>query len=184
MSSHDCKRLLAFWRGGVYGTRDSDSVLQCECPDGHFLKGELRHAEQGPHIQQHCQEGERTGDAVCSNSEQLGRLIRKVQSEGISWPQPDTAGRMEAAQTGECGSLLLLGAGRVGDEHLRLFKARQSPLPWQRLNIHEGKVIPTPTPPSAGWGRSAKQAGQDPEPPAGCISSKERQQEECLKSPF
>ena len=32
---------------------------------------------------------------------QLGREVRKVQSEGISQPQPGAAGRPEAVQNGE-----------------------------------------------------------------------------------
>ena len=36
------------------------------------------------------------------------------------------------------------GPGKVGGEHLILFKAIQSPLAWQRLNLQEGKVNPDP----------------------------------------
>ena len=36
------------------------------------------------------------------------------------------------------------GAGRAGDEHLRLFTVRQGPLSWQRSNLWEEKVAPCP----------------------------------------
>ena len=37
--SGECERLLAFWRGGVYGKPDSDSMLQQECPERLFKRG-------------------------------------------------------------------------------------------------------------------------------------------------
>ena len=61
-----------------------------------FLKGGLRHARQEPHMQLPCQQGERIEGRVCSHSVQLRRLVRKVQSKGISHSQHSTSGRAEA----------------------------------------------------------------------------------------
>ena len=74
-----------------------------------FLKGELRHARQGPRAQLPCPGGERIEGEVCSHSVQLGREIRKVHSKGISWPQPCAAGRAEAVQRERLGLCLLQG---------------------------------------------------------------------------
>lgn len=107
-----------------------------------FLKGEMSHTEQRPQMQQHCQPGERNEGAVCSNSAQLGRLIRKVQSEGISWPQPDRAGRTDwKAWVSVCCKGNVLGAGRVGGEHLRLFKATV-PFPGRDQTSMKGRSHP------------------------------------------
>ena len=70
-----------------------------------FLKGELRRAGQEYHEQLPCNQGERSEGAVCSHSVQLGRLIRKEQSEGISLPWTGAADTADAVQSGECRPL-------------------------------------------------------------------------------
>ena len=61
-------------------------------------------------------------------------------------------------------------------------------IPQWRSNLLEGKDTPSPhllqDSKHHQWGRLAKQAGQTQEPPSGFISARERQQEECLNSPF
>ena len=75
----------------MHGKLDSDSVLQWECLERRFKSGAgvcwagtLRTAV--------LPANERIEDGVYSHSEQLGREIRKVHSEGISQPPPSAAG--------------------------------------------------------------------------------------------
>ena len=73
-----------------------------------------------------------------------------MHSTGISPSQPRAASRpgwrrcrvgFRAVCSGGGG----LGTGRAGVEHLRLFTARHSSLPWQRSNLQEGEGTPSPT---------------------------------------
>ena len=86
------------WLFGEVVYIESRAVTQsCSGSDWRdFLKGGLRHARQEPHMQLPCQQGERIEGRVCSHSVQLRRLIRKVQSKGISHSQHSPSGRAEA----------------------------------------------------------------------------------------
>ena len=88
----------------MYEKSDSDSVMQWRHPERLFKRG-AETSGRVPHAQLLCQQGERIEGAICSYSVQLGKLIRKVQSEGISYPQTGAAGKAEAAQSGEYGTL-------------------------------------------------------------------------------
>ena len=69
------------------------------------LKGDLKHAGQGPCVQLPCQQREKIESVVCTHWVQLVREIRKVHSKGISWPQPSAVSRLEAVQGGEFGTV-------------------------------------------------------------------------------
>ena len=122
MATHDYDRLLTFLRNGMY----EKPVIQC-CNENTQRKFFKRGAEASwagtPHVQLPCQQGKRIVGTICAHLVKLGKLIKKVQSKVISWPQCSCAEwRVQAVVCSE-------GSG-LGTVHLRLSKARLSPLPW------------------------------------------------------
>ena len=126
------------------------------------------------HVQLPCQQGGRTVGAICSQSIHLGSLIKGVQSEVVSWPQPGTVVQFRVWDTDCCE-----GNG-LGNVHLKLSEARLIPLPW--CNLWEGKIEPNPHLLQE-LRRSAKPTRQAKQPARG-ISTTVRQQDKCLKGPI
>ena len=65
-----------------------------------------------------------------------GKIDQKGANEVISWAQPSVAAQAESV-----GHVCCEGNG-LGTVHLRFYKARMSPLPWQ--NFWQRKVSPSP----------------------------------------
>ena len=81
-----------------------------------------------------------------------------------------------------------LGIRQERVEHMRSFTTRQNPFPWQNSNLWKRKDVPSPhhledCKHYIQWGNSAEQAGQAQEPPAGCISTEEKPEENLQKDP-
>ena len=92
-----------------------------------------------------------------------GQIYQEVKSKGISQPQRGAAGRARGCTKWRVWASVCfkgngLGTGIAGAEHLRLYKARESPLLWWRWNLL-AKVVPSPYL-LQDQERSAKQLGQ------------------------
>ena len=158
-----------------------------------YLNGELKCAWPGSRAQLPCQQRDKTESTVCSQRLQPVREIRKSQAKGFLGPSPaplasqglskmETSGYVYCERSG-------LGIRQAIVECMRLFTARQNPLPQQSSSFWEGKDIPNSylleeCKQHIQWGSSTEQAGQDQEPPAGSIFAGKRQEEKLKGAHF
>ena len=184
-ASCDCERLLTFWRGGMYGKPDSDSVLQWECPERTF-NGELRRAGQGPCTKLPCHQGERIESTACFQFVQLGRLTRKVQIRGFLGPSLAQLAGRRLCRVGSEGLSLFWGqwAGYRKDRSCapEIIWNQGEPPSLGKIELLGRRLHSAPICCRSRGDLQNRQVRLKNN--AGCVSARKRQQEKLLKGPF